>query len=206
MGDRSALSRFLGGIAWTFPDASGELQLDAGECIMGEGGFAMVPWILDRYERILGLGPAEVWLLKRLIKHAWEPGKLVYVSQRKICIQARVSRPTLAKLFRHLESGGYIRRVGHGAGMDRRVRYDVSPTYAALALVAAADPRSKWAQAHRLLSIQEICSKFYAGPHGRQPRPAPKKNGHHPWHPDFGFDFSALQRLIEGCDIDEEGD
>lgn len=144
---RSAKNRFGGAWGWELEDGS---YLNISEAIRGEGpgqGFAMVPWILDHYERALRLQPGETWLLKRLLKHAWEYDSVVYVSQRKIAIEANITRPTLRRYFRRLEELGYIHRVSNGTRTDRRKRYTVSGLLAALALCVAADPSSKWSRA-----------------------------------------------------------
>jgi biotin operon repressor len=143
-GDRSALARFGQGRTWKL----GDIQLDVGEVIASAGpgkGFAMVPWTLDTYERALRLKPAETWLLKRMLQHAWEADTPVYLSQKKIAREAIVSRTSVRRTMNRLEELGYITRL-EGRDGDPRRYYSVRGLYDALALCIAADPTSTWAK------------------------------------------------------------
>jgi hypothetical protein len=191
---RTALARFGGDWSWPLDNAAAGLKLNIGEAIRGEGpgeGFAMLPWALDHYERVLRLGPGEAWLLKRMLVRAWEYGGLVYLSMRKISFESCVSRNALQRYVKALTKLGYIVEVGRGAGADHRVRYDVSGTYAALALCIAADPASSWARAHGgSLSLAVAKSKTHTLPSG-------SPNGHKPPVTRFNLDFRALEQLSQ---------
>jgi DNA-binding MarR family transcriptional regulator len=96
---------------------------------------------------VMRLRPIHAWLLKRLLKHAWEHRKPVYVSVRKMSLEAKVSRTAISTYLKALEEMQYIRRVADCVSRrDRRVPYDVSGAFAALAICIACDPTSKWAE------------------------------------------------------------
>lgn len=190
--DRSARGRFGGTWGWYLKDS----KLPIGEIIEAEGpgqGFALMPWALDKYERALRLRPAESWLMRRLLKHAWEFGAPVFISLRRTAIEADVSRSALQGYMTRLIRLGYVRVVSVGVGLDRRKRYDVSGLYAALALCIAADPTSEWAKAFGVLPVERARSLTFAPP-GVEQR----------WG--FDLDFDALRLLAQRAGLDEEED
>lgn len=141
---RSALARFGCGQHIALSDGT---VADIGEVIVSGGpgkGVALLPWALDRYERVMRLRPEESWLLRRLMTLAWEHGKVVYPSFRKMQLQTCATRKTLGKWIDRLEELGYVRCVSEADDNDRRKRYDVSPTYRALAACLLLDPCSHW--------------------------------------------------------------
>lgn len=143
---RSAVSRFGGGQNVLLKNGT---VADIGDVVTSGGpgeGFALLPWALDRYERVMRLRPEESWLLRRLMTLAWEYGKVVYPSLRKMERQTCTSRKTLGKWIDRLEELGYVRCVSDAGADDddRRKRYDVSPAYRALALCLLLDSSSKW--------------------------------------------------------------
>jgi hypothetical protein len=183
-GDRSVEQRFGGGYYIKLADGT---ELHFGFAITGEGpgqGVALYPWVLDKYERVLRLRPPVSWLLKRLLKHGWERDAIVFVSLRRICLEADVERSTLQTYMKYLVQRGYIDLLEEDGGPDRRNRYEVSGIYAALAICVALDPTSKWATDHGSISIREakrLGHKYKES--GRRVK--------------FDFDFSALERLVE---------
>jgi hypothetical protein len=106
-------------------------------------GYASSPWILDEYERTMGITPTESWLLKRLIKHSWNFGDYVYISMRKIARDSMISSSTLNKVRKSLLNKGFLFIVKRGDGTDRRIRYDIRRVYFALHLSIVTDPDSK---------------------------------------------------------------
>lgn len=117
-----------------------------GKTIAREGpgeGYASYPWALDHYERELGLTPRETWLLKRMLKYAWDFGKPVYISLRKVTREAIISSATLNRDIKSLTNKGYIRVVNRGENLDRRIRYDIVGLYFALAYSIRSNPNSK---------------------------------------------------------------
>lgn len=143
-GNRSVLARFGQGRTWKW----GDIQLDVGEVIRSAGpgeGFAIIPWALDTYERALRLKPEDVWLLKRMLKHAWQADTVVFLSLHKLTREANVTRNRLKRILGRLEELGYIVRLEPVKG-DQRRRYSLRGLYDALALCIAADPTSQWAK------------------------------------------------------------
>lgn len=165
---RSARERFGGDWNWKLADGK---PLKISEAIRGEGpgeGFAMLPWALDKYERVMRLRPGEAWLLRRLLAHSWEYGSEAFLSLRRITFESNISRSTLQAWMTRLEHLGYVRFLSDGTRTDRRWRYDPAGAYGALALCIAADPSSKWAQANGgAAPITEIRSKTFSGPNGQ---------------------------------------
>jgi hypothetical protein len=195
--ERTALARFGGEWSWSLDKEKDGLKLNIGKVISGEGpgqGFAMLPWALDEYEKVLRLRPGESWLLKRMLAHAWTYGGEVFLSMRAISLRACVTRPTLTSYLRRLVDLGYIRRLSKGKGNDQRVRYDVSGLYGALALCIAADPRSKWSTEHGPLSVERVRGLTHSGPHGQNGNGNGHKKPKAVW---FDLDFNALQELAK---------
>jgi len=178
--------RFGGRAAFNLAKYGFEGHFAIGRIITGEGpgdGAAFYPWQLDRYERVMRLRPGETWLLKRLIKHAWELGRPVYISLHKTEIEADVSRSTLQKWMHRLEELHYIELVSEGRPHDPRRVYDVSGTYVALAICIMADPTSKLAT-DRGNPIPVKLAKSL------------RKDDEHC----FDLDFQALERLAQRKD------
>jgi hypothetical protein len=134
-------------------------EFSDGKIIANEGpgkGFASYPWVLDKYERALGLEPSEAWLLHRMIKHHWEAGGLVFISMSKVCREAQISRPTLMKLVKSLLQKGYIDEVGRKPDGDNRAIYDISGIFLALNVSIICDSKSEWSRVHGKRCIAEI--------------------------------------------------
>jgi len=111
------------------------------------GGYLSLPWALDKYEREMCLKPCEAWLLKRMLKHAWDYGGLVYISFRKIEREAQVTRKTAMGYAESLAKKSYIIEVQRGDpdnSADSRIRFDVSGSLVALAVCISSDPKSKF--------------------------------------------------------------
>jgi hypothetical protein len=133
-----ALARFGGEVDIQLAE---DEVVNIGQVIMTTG-FSMTPWALDDYERA-------PYLLRKMLRHPWRYGQLVYVSLKAIARRCEISEKTLGKSMKRLERLGYVRLVSscdpHNP-MDRRRRYDVSGIFTALALCIMADRRSKWAR------------------------------------------------------------
>jgi len=87
------------------------------------GGAYSYPGALDRYEKALGLKPAEAWLVKRLLSYDWDGKRYVWCSLRKISEEADVSYNQVLALAKSLERKGYIRDMGqHANGGVSQVR------------------------------------------------------------------------------------
>lgn len=128
-----------------------EAMPDIGQAILHEGpggGFASYPWILDKYERALGLTVGETWLLKRMLAHAWTFAGCAFISLRKAARQSKPSYTSVYRWCKSLRDKGLIVPTEHKDKGDRRVSYDVRMTYAALALCIACDPVSKFSRAN----------------------------------------------------------
>jgi DNA-binding MarR family transcriptional regulator len=187
-------NRWGGGWGWPIGDSDRLTISDAIMCAGPGDGVAVLPWALDRYERALRLRPGETWLLKRMLKHAWTHEGEVFLSQRKISFEARVSRNTVASYVARLEKLGYIRRLNNGDATDRRIHYSVSGIYAALALCIAADPTSVWAQQHGAVTRQWVATRHYNVP------------GHEEDTVTFDLDWWALDRLAKRSHDEGDGD
>jgi hypothetical protein len=142
---QSARERFGGDLSWPLPDGG---IANVGHVITGEGpgeGFTMLPWAMDRYERVMRLRPGETWLLKRLIKHAWRSNGECFISQKKLEREADVTRKTVRCWFERLEKLNFVERLPQPEG-DGRHHYALDGFYAALSLCILADPKSKFSQ------------------------------------------------------------
>lgn len=108
------------------------------------GGAYSYPGALDRYERALGLKPAEAWLAKRLLTFDWNGKGYVFCSLRKISEEADVSYNQVLALVRSLERKGYIRDMGqHIDGGFSQVRdWSIAGLLRALEYAIYCDPNS----------------------------------------------------------------
>lgn len=132
-----------------------------GDLILNEGpgkGFASYPWVLDKYERSLGLSIQESWLIKHFIKFSWDSKGVVNPSVRRISRESIVSRTTIYRIINSLLSKGYIDRVGQiNSIYDRRVRYDISGIFNALAYTILLDSQSNYS---KKISVQDVSTIF----------------------------------------------
>ena len=165
----SIAERYAAGYYWHVNGGRVDLYavLCSGRRTPGKGT-ATTPWVLDDYERVLRLDPIDTWLLKRMLKHAWTIDAQVFISQRQIERQARVTRRTVETHLNKLERLGYIRLASicdPNNPLDRRKRYYVSGIFAALSLCVMADPRSDWAEANGgPVSEEYVRSHAWNGP------------------------------------------
>ncbi len=187
---RSAFKRFGG--EWSC-ELSDKRVLCIGEAVTTAGpgkGFALIPWALSRYEGTLRLRPADSWLLQKMLAHSWEYGTEVYLSLRKISFETGVAWTTLDRHVKRLTKLGLIKQLSDDRNnrTDRRIHYDVSPFYSALAIAIAADPTSEWAKTHGgPISIAEA-----------------RRIVHQDGDEKFNFDFDLLERLAarQGEELD----
>ena len=109
------------------------------------GGAYSYPGALDRYEKALGLKPAEAWLVKRLLSFDWDGKKYVWCSLRKISQEADVSYNQVLALTKSLERKGYIRDMGqHGSSSFSQVRdWSIAGLLRALEWAILCDPNSE---------------------------------------------------------------
>lgn len=112
------------------------------------GGAYSYPGALDRYEKALGLKPAEAWLAKRLLSFDWDGKQYVWCSLRKISEEADVSYNQVLALAKSLERKGYIRDMGqHANGGFSQVRdWSIAGLLRALEYAIYCDPAAKAGQ------------------------------------------------------------
>jgi len=133
----------------SFYDRWGALITESGgeQC---RGGAYSYPGALDRYEKALGLKPAESWLMKRLLSLDWTGKRYVWCSLRKISEEADVSYNEVLKLMKSLERKGYVRDMGqHGSGAFSQVRdWSIAGLLCALEYAIKCDPSTVAGKAH----------------------------------------------------------
>ncbi len=157
---------FLQGVCWGCIMAEPSFQLSQRWGARGKdileagkgGGFVALPYMLDDYEKALGLEPLEMWLLKRLLRNYWNADD-IFPSFRKIARQAKISVPTLRKIRRQLEAKGFIQMTGRKGttkgAPDNRLTIDMRPLFFALWICILCDPQSKLAKRQRHAQIRE---------------------------------------------------
>lgn len=113
---------------------------------MCKGGAYSYPGALDRYEKALGLKPAEAWLMKRLLSFDWTGKHYIWCSLRKISQEADISYGEILKLAKSLENKGYIRDMGqHSDGAFSQVRdWSIAGLLHALEYAIYCDPTSEF--------------------------------------------------------------
>jgi hypothetical protein len=106
-------------------------------------GYASYPWALDENEKSLGLSPKESWLMKRLLKHHWLLGGVVYPSISKIAETSCVTRQTIHRYLKSLKEKGYLHTIGRFPGkMQAPMVYSVVGLYNALTFAIINDEKS----------------------------------------------------------------
>lgn len=110
-----------------------------------KGGAYSYPGALDRYEKALGLKPAEAWLIKRLLSFDWDGKKYVWCSLRKISQEADVSYNQVLALAKALEGKGYLRDMGqHRSDSFSQVRdWSIAGLLAAMEYAILCDPTTE---------------------------------------------------------------
>jgi hypothetical protein len=84
-------------------------------------GFQLVPNVLFRAQRHLGLDSVDVVILLNIALHWWGPGRLPFPSPGIIANRMGVSRRTVERRIARLEERGFLRRLPPW-GNDSRVR------------------------------------------------------------------------------------
>lgn len=75
-------------------------------------GFTVVPSILLRSQKRLGINANELAVLVHLMEHWWQPGSMPWPSKRKIAERLDVSEKTVQRAAAKLENLKLIKRVG----------------------------------------------------------------------------------------------
>lgn len=92
-------------------------------------GFTVVPSVLLRSQRRLGINTNELAVLVHLIEHWWKPGIMPWPSKRKIAERLDVSEKTVQRAAVKLEALNLIKRVERYLGTNGRTSngYDLNP-------------------------------------------------------------------------------
>lgn len=121
-------------------------------------GFTVVPSILLRSQKRLGINANELAVLVHLMEHWWQPGSMPWPSKRKIAERLDVSEKTVQRAAAKLEKLQLITRVGRFVEGKGRTSngYDLSRLVQKLtdisievAQVDAEAEKKKW-KAHNL--------------------------------------------------------
>jgi DNA-binding MarR family transcriptional regulator len=94
-----------------------------------EAGFQVVPNVLIRAQRNLGLDPIDVVVLLNLLAHWWEREDRPYISPSSIARRMDVTTRTVERHLKRLEEKGFLRRCRpqrSGEGIYIR-SYDLQP-------------------------------------------------------------------------------
>lgn len=111
-----------------------------------KGGAYSYPGALDRYEKALGLKPAEAWLMKRIIASDWEGKGYMFYSFHGWSEEADISYGEILELKKSLEEKGYIRDMGqHRDGSFSQVHdYSFKGLLQALDYAILCDPTTEY--------------------------------------------------------------
>lgn len=93
-------------------------------------GFTVVPSILIRGQRRLGLSPTQLNVLLQLLEHWWEHDNAPYPSVGLIAERIDRHPRSIQKVVRDLETAGFVKRVFRKTrfGDNDTNRYDLSGT------------------------------------------------------------------------------
>ncbi len=103
-------------------------------------GFQVIPDVLLRYQRRLGLGATEVVVLLNITMSWWQRDRMPFPSLATIANRMDVAPRTVQRSVKRLEGLGLLRRVSSGAnGITGRRAFDLEPLSEALGQLAAYD-------------------------------------------------------------------
>lgn len=129
------------------PSTAGPLQAKWGSSL--EQGFVVIPVLLLKRQRELGLDSTEVVILMNLLAAWWDPDRQPHPRSMTIAQRMGVSVRTVQRTLERLEVKGFLSRKraasGHGAEHRELTSYDMRGTVEKLLQVAevAQDRRQK---------------------------------------------------------------
>jgi DNA-binding transcriptional regulator YhcF (GntR family) len=91
-------------------------------------GFCVIPSLLLRAQKRLGLSPTQLNILLIIIDHWWKPSEHPFPSKKTVAEKISISPRQVQRQITELESRGYIRRVTRyrGDGGKSSNGYDLS--------------------------------------------------------------------------------
>ena len=94
-------------------------------------GFLVVPAVLLRRQKELGLDCTELAVLLNLLLSWWDPDTMPFPRSATIGTRIGVTARTVQRALKNLETKGFIQRIrtstGAGAETRSRTRYDLAP-------------------------------------------------------------------------------
>ena len=159
--ERKAAARFGGSKVVKFSDGH---NITIGE-LNTLDGYAMLPWNLHRYAKVLRLTPSELILAELYLIRQWEEDKVVWLSMTKWGKRLGVHPRTLSRARVKLEAKGYLTPAGmRQSGI---IEYQVTGLLHALAICTMCDSRGKFykergyylseSDAHAYMDDHELC-------------------------------------------------
>jgi DNA-binding MarR family transcriptional regulator len=120
-----------------------------------DAGFQIIPNVLFRCQKVLGLEPVDVVILMNITTHWWGKDDLPYPRPSVIANRMNVSTRTVERRLKVLEKTGFLRRLESSKKQGRAVRrIDLSGLVQKLKEVAAANLRLRPTQSSRVIHSQ----------------------------------------------------
>ncbi|MCF6275838.1 MAG: helix-turn-helix domain-containing protein [Robiginitomaculum sp.] len=80
-------------------------------------GFSIIPSLLFKGQRRLGLSPTQLAVLVQLLDFYWDAGRYPHPTKEKLAGRLNISPRQLQRIMVQLEEGGFLRRIErHHAG------------------------------------------------------------------------------------------
>ena len=90
-------------------------------------GFVIVPWVLLRRQKELGLDSLKLVVLLHLLASWWEVNKAPFPRSSTLANRMDVSTRTVQRCLRALEKQGYLARRHEETGRSTKTLYDLTP-------------------------------------------------------------------------------
>ena len=120
-----------------------------------DAGFQIIPNVLFRCQKILGLEPVDVVILMNITTHWWDKADLPYPRPSAIANRMDVSTRTVERRLREMEKNGLLRRLKSTKKQGRAIRrIDLTGLVEKLKEVAAANLRLRQTRTPRALNAQ----------------------------------------------------
>lgn len=114
-------------------------------------GFTIVPSLIFRAQRRLGLSPSQLAVLLQLADYWWDPGRRPFPSKEKLSDRLNLGPRQVQRIIADLEKAGFVKRVQRYAATGGKLSntYDLSGLVQRLKKIAP-DVRAAEAEARSL--------------------------------------------------------
>jgi predicted transcriptional regulator len=120
-----------------------------------DSGFQIVPNVLFRCQKILGLDALDTVILLNITTHWWEPGDLPHPRPSVIAKRVGVQTRTVERRLKELQENGFLVRLDSTTKNGRSIRpFDLSGLVQKLKAVSTENLKRRAISAHSTRSAQ----------------------------------------------------